>query len=387
MNKNLLVLTVILLFSHQSIIFAQDKPEVAIDGALRFNYNYSNWKEGQQKRGGDFGYDVFRINPTAAYKGITLNAEFRWYSDAFGGAMLKQGWMGYKFSESDEIQLGLTQVPFGNKGYNSHNWFFSINYYVGLEDDHDMGVKYIHDNDKWDIAVAFFKNAEELQFGSDTDVSNSRYGYDIGSIDENGDGTLQYRNKEVNQLNARVIRKFGDKVKHQLGISGMFGGLYNLDTEGMGNHYAGALHYDVDYKRWNLKAQLSYYKKSPNAPDGERTDVVAMTAYGAPYLVAAEGATYTLGVSYDQPVEWGPISSLLFYNDFGMLDKTEEEFYDSYQNVTGCMITAGMVYIYMDAAFGKDQPWLGPVWNNALAYGTMDAEWFMRFNINFGFYF
>ena len=56
-------------------IMAQEKPELKIGGALRFNYNLSSWKEGQKKRGGDFGYDMFRINAEAAYKGIFLNAE------------------------------------------------------------------------------------------------------------------------------------------------------------------------------------------------------------------------------------------------------------------------------------------------------------------------
>jgi hypothetical protein len=50
--------------------------ELEIGGAVRFNYNLSSWKEGQKKRGGDFGYDVFRINAKAKYK-VKLNAEYR----------------------------------------------------------------------------------------------------------------------------------------------------------------------------------------------------------------------------------------------------------------------------------------------------------------------
>jgi hypothetical protein len=67
-------------------------------------------KEGQKKRGGDFGYDV-RINAKAKYKGIKLNAEYRLYSEGFGGGMLKQGWLAYDFDSKNEIQVGLTQVP------------------------------------------------------------------------------------------------------------------------------------------------------------------------------------------------------------------------------------------------------------------------------------
>src|SRR5690606_37546535 len=103
--------------------------KIRLGGALRFNYNLSSWKKGQRKRGGDFGYDMFRLNATGSYKGINYNTEFRLYSSSFGGAMLKQGWFGYDFSEKTEIQVGLHQVPFGIQTYNSHNWFFNITYY------------------------------------------------------------------------------------------------------------------------------------------------------------------------------------------------------------------------------------------------------------------
>jgi hypothetical protein len=364
-------------------LFAQDTPEVEIGGALRFNYNLSSWKDGQKERGGDFGYDVFRINAKAKYKGIKMNAEYRLYSEGFGGGMLKQGWIGYDFNPKNNLQIGLTQVPFGITQYNSHNWFFSINYYVGMEDDHDMGIKYTHNDEKWEYALAFFKNAEELRFGSNSDVSDSRYSYDISS---SSDGL--YRNKEVNQLNAKVIRKFATgSAKHKIGVSVQHGGVYNLDTEDTGNHYSLAAHYELNAGNFDLKAQISKYKYNTENPVDQTNDVVAMTAYGYPYLVASEATTYTLGAAYSVPVEWGPISNLQFYNDFGFMDKSATSFEDSFMNVTGILVSAGNVYTYIDAAQGKNQPWLGSVWGNALANGTPDADWEMRFNVNIGYYF
>src|SRR5699024_3039925 len=102
-------------------------------------------------------------------------------------------------------KIGLTQVPFGITEYDSHNWFFGLNYYLGLEDDHDMGIKFTHEDQRFKYVIAFFKNGEDLQLGSFTDASNTRYSYDVGSIDLNGDGELEYRNKEVNQINAKFI--------------------------------------------------------------------------------------------------------------------------------------------------------------------------------------
>jgi len=364
-------------------LFAQDTPEFQVGGALRFNYNLSSWKEGQKERGGDFGYDVFRINTKAKYKGIKLNAEYRLYSEGFGGGMLKQGWIGYDFNPKNNLQIGLTQVPFGITQYNSHNWFFSINYYVGLEDDHDMGIKYTHSDEKWEYALAFFKNAEELRFGSNSDVSGSRYSYDVSS---SSDGL--YRNKEVNQLNVKIIRKFTTgSAKHKIGASAQYGGIYNLDTENTGNQYSLAAHYELTAGNFDLKAQVSKYKYNTENPVDQTNDVIAMAAYGFPYLVASEATTYTLGAAYSVPVEWGPISNLQFYNDFGLIDKKIENYENSFMNVTGILVSAGNVYTYIDAAQGKNQPWLGPVWGNALSNGTANADWEMRFNINIGYYF
>jgi hypothetical protein len=70
------------------------------------------------------------------------------------------------------------------------------------------------------------------------------------------------------------------------------------------------LHYELKYKRFGVKAQVSKYKKSSKNPNGQ-SNLIAMAAYGGSYLVA-EGNTYTLGVQYTVPVKWGPVSSLQF---------------------------------------------------------------------------
>src|SRR5690606_14757295 len=162
----------------QDLLSEDAPPKIQLGGALRFNYNLSTWKEGQRKRGGDFGYDMFRLNASGEFKRINYNAEFRVYSASFGGPMLKQGWFGYNFSEHSEIQVGLQQVPFGIQTYKSHNWFYNITYYVGIEYDNDMDIKYIHDNYDWRWQDAYYLNSEEFIF-VELDGSPIRYSYVI----------------------------------------------------------------------------------------------------------------------------------------------------------------------------------------------------------------
>ncbi|MCL6219581.1 hypothetical protein [Zunongwangia pacifica] len=353
-----------------------EKPKLKLGGALRFNYNLSSWKEGQKDRGGDFGYDMFRINAEGSYKSVFINAEYRLYSEAFGGGFLKQGWIGYKFNQEDQIHIGLTQIPFGLQQYNSHNWFFNLTYYMGLEDDHDMGIKYIHDSDRIQYQLAFFKNAEELQFGSTTEVDPSRYSYDIAG-----------RNKEINQFNGKFIYKLGKDRQHQLGTSVQYGGIYNLDTKETGNHHGFALHYEFLGEKWNVKAQGMIIDHNLKTPDTISDKVLQFGAYGATYEVAAKFNLYSLAISRRVPVEIGPISNLEFYNDFGFMDKAEDDFEDSYMNVTGVLITSGNVYTYIDYAAGYNHSWLGGNFVDDFSKGNPDAKWEARFNINIGYYF
>lgn len=355
-----------------------DKPTLKLGGAVRFNYNLSTWKDDQLERGGDFGFDVFRINVESEYKGIKLNAEFRHYSQAFGGAFLKQGWFQYNFSEMSQIQVGLNQVPFGIQQYNSNNWFFNMTYYVGFEDDHDMGVKYMHDTGAWQWQAAYYKSAEEFVFGL-AEASPNRYSYDVTG-----------RNKENNQLDFKVVRRLGAKRSHQFGISTQGGLLYNIDTQRNGTRYAGAVHYEYESEDnpWNVKLQAMLYRMNPKYAAGANLDYVEMGAYGANYNVANKGDIYTVGIAYHLPIETRLLQGITFYDNYGFYNKRISGYEDSHMNVLGSLFTAGPMYIYTDAAFGYNQPWLGPVWESALAAGSPgDTDWHMRFNINMGYYF
>ena len=373
--RTLLAVFIVLLFLPAHAGEKDKYPHFKLNGALRFNYNFSDWKEGSKKRAGDFGYDVFFLRLRGQYKKLLLDADYRFYSKDFGGGMLKYGWIGYQFDPRNQLQLGLTRVPFGIQPYTAHNFLFQMSYYVGLEDDSDMGIKYLYTGKKWEFALAFFKNADELLFSSDAETSDDRYGYDVAG-----------RNKEINQFNGQFFYKWGDRVQQRIGASAEFGWLYNLDTEKNGTHYAFGIHHELYWKGLSLKTQIATYAMNPENAPGVPRDTIMMTAYGAPYAVAAKANIYQLGIGYKWDVNWGLLKSIQIYNDFGWLQKHKKGFRDSFQNVTGCMITAGPVITYIDYALGLHQAWLGPDWN-AFAQGTGSNTWHARFNINIGYYF
>lgn len=320
--------------------------------------------------------------------------------------------MFHDFSNKLQMQLGVTQVPFGALEFSGNSWWFHLPYYFGLEDDYDTGIKFKWQNKNWTYHFAYFLMAEprgvsEPGYGS---FLSARYSYDV--IPEDG----YNGNKERNQLNARAEY---EKGKFLMGLSAQFGEIYNSTTEETFNHWATAFHSQYSLKEEaKIKFQFTHYDY-PNSVDdaGNPVDHINMGAYGFnTYQVASSASTFSLGLSYEYKVDWRPISSLTFYDDYSYMHKygsieilgRDYEFVDSHQNILGFMVTAGNTFTFFDIASGINQPWLSSAFGgNALSSGRgenveeavgVTEEGMLnpplanptintRFNINIGYYF
>ena len=66
---------------------------------------------------------------------------------------------------------------------------------------------------------------------------------------------------------------------------------------------------------------------------------------------------------------------LIKYIGLTYFDKAISEWEDTQMNVLGVLISAHPLYVYVDYAMGKHQPWLGPQWTDALATGDGNNGW------------
>ncbi|MGM0428506.1 MAG: hypothetical protein ACQEQ7_14880 [Thermodesulfobacteriota bacterium] len=350
-----------------------------LGGALRFTYAYRDFKKDSRDKGGDLEFDIFRLNLDGAFKDILISAEYRWYSYM---NVIHHGWVGYDFTGAWQGQLGVTEVPFGILPYASHNWWFGVPYYVGLEDDYDLGFKMIYDQRPWNLQWAFFKNGE---WGDPSNLD--RYSFDVVEA-------LGQTNEETNQINGRLAYTWDRSGlgSTELGLSGQLGQLYNRTTGSMGTHWAAAAHLNGFYGPWNLMLECARYSFSPKNPPGMDDRTVIMGAFGTAFPVAADGTLVVANLSYDFPLTLGPINKLTFYNDYSILLKDEDDFHNTQINTLGCLISAPPIYTYVDLVMGKNAPFLGVPTDihstpHGLGPGDPDADWETRFNINIGYYF
>lgn len=345
-------------------------------GAMRFQYSYEGYDRDNVQRKGDADFDIFRLNMRGKVDNIELQAEWRWFQYM---SAVKFAWLGYDFSKTSQLQLGITRIPFGNQPYDSHSYFFSSNYYLGLEDTYHAGAEYVYSGDPWNVQLAFFKN--DSLGGVDGDVSNrsNSYSYNVVGIRSPGDGNFENPHRPIGSANTSAARvaytlKPGD-MKLELGASALYGGLESPTTS-VGHYHAYALHLNADYKRWNVQAQASRYQYDV---DGG-ADRLAVGAYAFYDSIPARADTYTFNVKYHQPVQWGPIHSLDFYNDYSLVTDKSGQLPSTFMNVLGVGVSAGDLYTYFDFLTARNQPFVG---------GSIagDGEVEHRFNINFGFYF
>lgn len=278
------------------------------------------------------------------------------------------------------MKLGVSQVPFGITKYASHSWWFQIPYYVGLEDDYDMGITFDYTGiENLTFSFAYFRQPEfNGGAGEGFDANASRYSYDITPSD-----TVSIR--ELNQFNIRAAYNITENI--ELGVSGQIGGIYNhvLDESEMSTAFAG--HLVANLGNFNFKGEYIYYHYAAKDNSGNTLNKIQMGAYAYNYNVAARANILVAGLAYSIPVKWGPISNLQPYVDYSVINKAAAGFEPTQHLVPGMLITAGSIYTYIDYAMGKNNAWLGNQWTNGLAEGQANADWESRMNINIGYYF
>ncbi|MBK1724249.1 hypothetical protein CKO23_18710 [Thiocystis violacea] len=387
---------------------------VTIGGAMRVNYvlgSYRGYDDGPNRggNGGNVELDTFRIDLALDYNNIIGKLEYRWYPASSGESynFLHTGWIGYRFADDSEIQVGVNRVPFGPGPYGvSQSWFFDQHYYVGLADDMDLGIKYTTSIDDWTIDVAYYAASEGSYFGRS--LNSARYSYDAvrwtESVDQDGNvsyGGAHNGYEERNQLNVRAIYSLSDvAIPTDIGASLQYGQLKGQRTDD-GSHWAASAHMVSHLDNWTLAAQLTRYEYDIDGDNPWGTDtLVPMGAYDFAWPVAAKAWIPAVSLSYKHETPRIPwLDYVLPYVEYSSIVKDEDAFNDSDMFVVGAAWARGGWYIYSDLAYSNGNYFVGneAAHDGSDDYGRIDGvgdfgvngndEWNYRFNLNLGYYF
>ncbi|MCL2908746.1 hypothetical protein [Shewanella aquimarina] len=352
--------------------FAAEEDGINIHGAVRVNYAYKDYSESSKDKGGDFSFDMASLRFDGKLGNWGLKSDYRFTS---GTNYIKYGYAFYDLNPEWQLQMGINQVPFGNRDYISNSYWFGLPYYLGFEDDYDIGVKATFERNGWHTDMAFYKGAE---YGP---TENKRYAADLYTGTING---TEYNNEETNQINLRQTYTF----EHQggtttLGASLEAGQIYNAKTGNNGDRYAVAAHLNTVFDGWNIQLQAMQYEF--DAADAVDDNKIAVSVVSWQYEVASKGQIYNLNIAKTIPTDWG---SIKFYNDFGLMTPdVEDETYDnSMQNVLGAALSAGPTYTHIDFIMGKNMTF-STANNDHVGLPEMGDDWDKRINISMAYYF
>ncbi len=377
---------------------------VTVGGAMRVNYilgSYPGGGSGPSRggNGGNFELDTFRINLALDYDQLIGKAEYRWYN---GYNFIHTGWLGYRFEDGSEVQVGVNRVPFGPGPYGvSQSWFFDQHYYVGLADDMDLGLKYSTELANWDLDFAYFFSSEWN--GNGTSADSARYGYDAvtwrSGLDDDGNLISAPLNgyEERNQFNIRAIYGLDDiAVPTDLGISLQYGQLRGKDADD-GHHWAASVHMVNQIGNFRLATQLTRYEMDIDSDNPLGTDeLIPMGAYDFAWPVATKAWVPAISLSYKyetQQIPW--LDYVLPYLEYSNIVKDEGDYNDSQMWTLGAAWASGSWYIYSDLVYSNGNYFIGDdgddysnIFNGVGDFGlTGNDKWNYRFNINLGYYF
>jgi len=376
--------------------------DVDVNGSVRFNVLFRSYGSGNEPLfpsapnvessadhvlgDGGFTFDTFRIGAQGSYGRLLFDAEYALYPESLGGTFLHHGWVGYKFSDIRQIQVGVSQVPFGIQPYASSSWFFNSTYYLGLEDDYDAGIKALFRPGNWELQGGYYMNAEQTDFFSG--ATAQRYSYDV--VPTTSAAYIPARGvSEAHQLNGKVTytASHGTLGSTTVGVSAQRGQLLNENTGATDWHAAYAVHLRGRYAGFDVK--LEFAQRSMNPPDVGDDRFVVMGAYGLPNRVASDIDVYASSLAYHAPVDLGPVSEIKPYYDFSLVTKDVEAWNSNASHVVGVRTSAGPLFVYADLIVSKGHPFNQPF--DATFPGVLAAQpdntWRTAFNVNLGVYF
>lgn len=358
-----------------------EQSNLHIGGALRARYDYDFSSTPTTSK---VSLDTAILNLT--YKSPTVIGNLQWRCYEYYGHVCDanfpvDAWVGYKFGDKHQVQVGLNPISFGLGQYWGNTFYLGLGNVLGLEDAHDLGVKYSYANGPVDAQVAFYPRDGGNYTGQSRD--SKRFTVNLVNADPyvpNGTQT-----SERNMLIGRVAYKFkhSDTASTEVGVSGWTSEVHNNANGENGSRKALAIHTKNSWNNWNLQLLAANQKIDTKNPGNG--NLVSMGGFDGSFNVAAKGNVYVADLSYNVDGKFGDVSSIKPYLNYSTFRKSESGFNPSTRIIPGVSFNYQKLSIYAEMHYGKHDQYVGEA--NGLGAGTGPDGWVRRFYLNAAYYF
>lgn len=384
LNSILVTLFAVGLAQQASAVEINDNLDLG--GAIRARLDYDPDRDVSE-----FNFDTLFL--TADYQSDTWTAaaKYRFYGDAYPYrytdnvgdiAFAEYAWVGYKFSPTQQLQVGQTAIPFGLPAYFGSTFFESLGNVIGLEDTQNIGFKYLQQSGAWNVQAAYYPIPVEQ--GRGTSRGGRTYGTSVATADDYVIGGSD--NHEKNIFVGRLARQFEvGGWRSEIGLSGLASTLENQDTDKDGHRFATAIHFTGKHGAWGVQAQAGRQQMTPKNPIDDH--LVSFGSFDGTFNVAAKGNLYVADLSYDIPGQYGWFSGIKLYANYSLFDKDDSAYLDSQRFIAGSSFSLGPLWIALEWLHGKNDPYIGGSdYTQSLGAGGSN-RWENQLYSNIGYYF
>ncbi|MFB4390411.1 hypothetical protein RAC97_04930 [Pseudomonas sp. LS_2] len=319
----------------------------------------------------------------AKYRFYGGDYPFRATTDKLGDVSFPEyAWIGYKFDENRQVQIGLNKVPFGLQQYFGSMFFETLGNVIGLEDVQDLGVKYIQQVGEWNFQGGYYISPADQ--GKGTSRGGRTWSPSVAAADDYVvDGS---NNKERDIVAARLVRNFKmGNWQSEVGGSILTSSLENRDTDSKGRRNAVAIHYKGKNGPWGVQLQAARQVMNPKNPGTDK--LVSFGALDGTFNVASKGDLYVADLSYDIADKFGWLTNIKVYGNYSLFDKDESTFKDSQRFILGTSFSVGRFFVAVEWLNGKNDPYVGASSYTQSAGAGGSNQWENQLYTNIGYYF
>ncbi|WP_411686620.1 hypothetical protein [Acinetobacter pseudolwoffii] len=346
--------------------------QFSVNGSMRLNYQDKHFT--QPAADNKLQFTLAQLLLSYENPNYFANTDIRCYQyDTLCDlTVLTYAYAGYKINKTDNITLGLQPIPFGPARFWENSFYGSINNTMGLQDIHNLGIKYhLETETGTKMDLSFFPRDGGNYHGLSKD--SARYTANFVKHDQEGKSSLEEKNMWI----AKVSHNFDfNPFKLTAGGSYWYSDLENRDRDQDGNRQSWNVFGQLNYKKFGTSltiGQLDIKNKDPLLPDDS-----VIGSFDFEYGLANKGTYYTGELNYAFKTFDEQLTIMPFFMYSGYL-KEEKDFEDSERNIAGVMFGYKNIYLYTEYLFSKNDPFIGGS-ADALASGDHN-EWNKMLNL------
>ena len=357
-----------------------------LGGAVRLRFDHDPDRDIEKA-----GLDVVMLNGAYDDGRWMGAARYRWYGGAhpyqytrFGGVrFLEYGWAGLHLDDTQQIKVGLHNVPFGLQPLFSSTFYETLGNVIGLEDLNQVGASWQRIGPDWNLQAGLYARPAWAGHGTG---NGTTYAVTVTPADPGVAGGT--RNVERDLVALRLARTLHvGEGTGELGVSFLHSTLHNRDTGRDGERRSAAVHYRHQQGRWDTRALLARQLMTPRNPDGSQH--VTFGAYDGTFNVASRGTLGVLDLSYSVPGRWlhGWVGNVRPYVNYSRFAKSEAGARTSERAFLGVSASVRALQVALEWMHGRNDPYIGgSSYTQSLAEGGID-RWKSQLYMNIGYYF